>query len=117
MRVFWFICGVLSLGLGILGIPLPGLPTVPLLLLAAFCFARSSDHAHNWLINHPRLGPPIADWNRNGAIRKPAKIAASVCICASFLISLLLGLPAYALVLQAITLCCVALFIWTRPHA
>jgi uncharacterized membrane protein YbaN (DUF454 family) len=117
MRPIWFIGGALSLILGILGIPLPGLPTVPFLLLAAFCFAKSSDRAHSWLVNHPRLGPPIADWNKNGAIRRPAKIAASICIAASFLISVFLGVPAKALILQAIVLCCVSTFIWTRPNA
>lgn len=116
MRPVWFMCGGLSLIIGIIGIPVPGLPTVPLLLLAAFCFARSSDRAHNWLVTHPKLGPPIADWNRSGAIRRPAKIAASVCIAASLLISILLGIPTKGLIIQAFVLCCVSVFIWTRPN-
>ncbi|WGI22060.1 YbaN family protein [Amylibacter sp. IMCC11727] len=117
MRVFWFIAGLLSLGLGILGIPLPLLPTVPLLLLAAFCFARSSERMHLWLTTHPKLGPPIADWNERGAIRKPAKIAATVAIAAAFLISVILAVPYQALIAQVIVLSCVMLFIWTRPHS
>ncbi len=117
MRPIWFIGGALSLILGIIGIPVPGLPTVPLLLLAAFCFARSSDRAHSWLVNHPKLGPPIADWQQNGAIRRPAKIAASVTIAASLLISILMGIPIKGLIAQAIVLCCVSVFIWTRPNA
>lgn len=117
MRLIWFVCGTLSLILGIIGIPVPGLPTVPLLLLAAFCFARSSDRAHDWLVNHPRLGPPIADWQKSGAIRRPAKIAASVTIAASLLISIFLGIPSKALMIQAAVLCCVTVFIWTRPNA
>lgn len=116
MRPVWFICGVFSVIVGVIGIVLPGLPTVPLLLLAAFCFARSSDRAHNWLITHPKLGPPIEEWNKNGAIHRSAKIAATICIAAGFLISLFLGVPLWALTLQALTLCCVALFIWTRPN-
>ena len=117
MRVMWFVFGLLSLALGILGIPLPLLPTVPLLLLAAFCFARSSERMHIWLTTHPKLGPPIADWNENGAIRQPAKIAATVAIAAAFGISLLLSVPLKALIAQVAVLTCVMVFIWTRPTA
>ena len=110
------IAGLLSVGIGVIGIFVPLLPTVPLLLLAAFCFARSSDRLHDWLMNHPRLGPPIEDWNSTGAIRMPAKIAASVAIGLGFAISLALGVAPWALALQACVLACVALFIWTRPN-
>ena len=116
MRAIWFIGGVIALGLALIGIPVPGLPTVPFLLLAAFCFARSSDRVHEWLITHPRLGPPISDWQSSGAIRPPAKVAATLAIAASFGISLWLALPLLGLIAQAAVLLCVLLFIWTRPN-
>ncbi|MAD94630.1 MAG: hypothetical protein CML33_03945 [Rhodobacteraceae bacterium] len=115
MRPIWFICGVLSLIIGVIGIPVPGLPTVPFLLLATFCFARSSARAHSWLVNHHKLGPPIVAWQKNGSIRRPAKIAASVTIVASFLISILISLPMGGLIIQALALSCVSIFIWSRP--
>ncbi|MEM7440144.1 MAG: YbaN family protein [Pseudomonadota bacterium] len=117
MKILWFLAGSLALGLGLLGIPLPGLPTVPFLILAAFCFARSSDRVHAWLVNHPKLGPPIKDWQERGAISRQAKIYASMAIAASFGISLWMGLPTWGLVAQAIVLACVSTFIWTRPSA
>lgn len=116
MRFLWVIFGFAALGLGLVGIALPLLPTVPFLLLAAFFFARSSERLHNWLITHPRLGPPIEDWNMHGAIRRPAKILASASILAAFVISILAGVRPIILAVQAITLCAVALFIWTRPE-
>ena len=116
MRSFWFIGGSLALVLGVLGIFLPLLPTVPFLLLAAFCFSKSSETVHNWLINHKTLGPPIADWQEHGAIRKPAKIMASACIAAGLLISVTLQLEPWVLGLQAIVMSAVAVFIWTRPN-
>lgn len=117
MRFLWVICGLIALGLGIVGIALPLLPTVPFLLLAAFFFARSSERLHNWLITHPRLGPPIEDWNNHGAIRRPAKYLASASIVAAFLLALAMGVRPMILGIQAITLVAVALFIWTRPEA
>ncbi|MGB0901076.1 YbaN family protein, partial [Halocynthiibacter sp.] len=68
MRTLWLIGGLLSFILGLIGAFLPLLPTVPLMLLATFCFSKSSERLHNWLINHPRFGPAIADWNDHGSI-------------------------------------------------
>ena len=117
MRALWFISGWICVGIGAIGIVTPILPTVPLLLLAAICFAKSSDAAHQWLLSHRVFGPPILDWQQNGAIRRSAKITASICIAAAFGISLALGIVWWALVLQALILICVAIFIWSRPEA
>jgi uncharacterized membrane protein YbaN (DUF454 family) len=115
MKSIWFICGCITVALALIGIVLPLLPTVPFLLLAAFCFARSSQRAHDWLLNHPKLGPPILDWQKSGAIRLSAKKMATICVIAAFGISVLLGLRWHILLIQAVTLSCVMLFIWTRP--
>jgi len=117
MRVIWAALGLLSLGIGIVGIILPLVPTVPLLLLAAFFFARSSERLHSWLLGHPQLGPPIEQWQSRGAISRSAKRIATVSIVLIFLISLILGLRPLILTVQGLTLTCVLIFIWTRPSA
>lgn len=116
MKIFWAVFGLLSLGLGMIGVFMPLLPTVPFLLLAAFCFARSSKKLHYWLMNHPTLGPPIQQWQQNGAINKRAKHLATLSISIVFMISLLIGLRWEILVIQAVTLCLVMVFIWSRPN-
>jgi len=73
MRFIYFILGWLSLGAGLLGIVLPLLPTTPFLLLAAFCFQRSSERVHRWLLQQPTLGPIIRDWNQHQVIRPRVK--------------------------------------------
>ncbi|MCW9043166.1 MAG: YbaN family protein [Pseudopelagicola sp.] len=115
MRYLWAALGILCLILGVVGIVLPLLPTVPFLILAAFLFARSSERLHHWLLSHPRLGPPIEDWQSRGAINPSAKRLATVSIIAVFVVSLVLGLPPLILGIQAATLGCVLIFIWTRP--
>ena len=115
LRILWTVAGGLALLLGLVGIVLPLLPTTPLLLLAAFCFARSSPRLEMWLIEHPRLGPPIRDWRAEGAISARGKGAALVAISATFLLSLVLQLPVKVLLIQAATLGAVTLFIVTRP--
>ena len=49
-KVFFVALGCLSLALGVVGIVLPILPTVPFFLLTAFCFAKSSERLHSWFL-------------------------------------------------------------------
>ncbi|GAB5438709.1 YbaN family protein [Falsiruegeria mediterranea] len=116
MRVFWLVLGVLCVALAMIGVILPLLPTVPFLLLAAFCFARSSERLHDWLLSHQVFGPMIIDWNTSGAIRPAAKKAATLSVAAVFGLSLVLGLANHILIIQAVTLGAVMIFIWTRPN-
>lgn len=117
MRVLYAGLGFLALGLALIGVVLPLLPTVPFLLLATYCFANSSERLHGWLISHPTFGPMILDWNERGAIRPAAKKAATVSIAAVFLLSLILQAPSHVLAIQAVVLTAVLTFIWTRPNS
>jgi uncharacterized membrane protein YbaN (DUF454 family) len=117
MRVVWLIFGLIVLGLGCLGVVLPLLPTVPFILLAAFCFAKSSNRLHNWLLTHRLFGKMIQDWRQSGAISTSAKKMATLSIALVFAISVITGVKPLILTIQAAVLSCVLLFIWTRPAA
>ncbi len=116
MQYLWAGLGLICVALAFIGVALPLLPTVPFLLLAAFFFARSSSRLHDWLITHRAFGPLILDWQNSGAIRPTAKKAASLSVAAVFGLSILISVPSYVLIIQAITLGGVMIFIWTRPN-
>lgn len=69
--------------MGMIGIIVPGLPTTPFLLLALYCFARSSPRLHDWLLNHKQFGPILREWQENRTIPKRAKFTGLAMIGAS----------------------------------
>ncbi|MDH5657323.1 MAG: YbaN family protein [Spirochaetia bacterium] len=71
LKIIYFILGSISLGLGILGIVLPGLPTTPFLLLSAALYVKSSNRLYQWLLNHKIFGKIIREYRENKTI--PAK--------------------------------------------
>lgn len=73
VRVVLTLVGVMAVILGFVGIFLPLVPTVPLLLLAAACFARSSDRLHRLLLDHRRFGPIIRDYTAGAGLPPRAK--------------------------------------------
>ena len=80
LRRFLFVAaGLLCVGLAYLGAILPGLPTTPWVLLASYCFARSSPRLERWLKRSPIFGRLLHDWETHRGIRRPVKIVA-VCL-------------------------------------
>lgn len=67
------ITGSMSLGLGVLGIFLPLLPTTVFLLIAAACYARSSDRLYEWLLSHKWFGSYIRNWREHKALTRRTK--------------------------------------------
>ncbi|WP_108788249.1 DUF454 family protein [Erythrobacter sp. Alg231-14] len=76
MRRLYLAAGLLCVGLGAVGAVLPLLPTVPFLLLAAFCFARSNPDWERAILEHPTWGPQVLNWRERRAISRRAKVAA-----------------------------------------
>lgn len=114
-RPMWIVLGLLALGLGALGAVLPLLPTTPFILLAAFCFARSSPRLHDWLLSHRIFGPLIVNWEREGAISRRAKMTAVSMMVITPVITILFGAPLWALLAQIAVLAGAATFVLTRP--
>jgi uncharacterized protein len=115
-RIVYLLIGCLFVGLGFIGAFLPLLPTVPFLLLALWCFARSSQRFHDWLYHHPRFGPPLREWDQHGVIPVRAKILSTAMMAVSMAIMLAVtDLSAWAYGGIAAVLICVSLYILSRP--
>jgi len=68
--------GFFLVGLAVLGIVLPLLPTTPLLILAAACFANVSERWHQWLMDHRLFGPILKNWHEHRCMPLRAKMLA-----------------------------------------
>ena len=103
-----------SVGLGLLGVLLPGLPTVPFLLLGAWAASRGSRRIHDWLHEHPRFGPALREWREQRAVSTRSKIVAVTLLGTSWVILYIRGAGALLLPLTLL-FSGVALFLLTRP--
>ncbi len=93
MRYVLLACGWVFLGLGVIGLFLPVLPTTPFVLLAAACFFRSSERIHSWLVSHPRFGPQITDYLEGKGLRRNTKVVALLTLWISVTASVVLFIP------------------------
>lgn len=114
-KYFFIFLGLFFLGLGIVGIVVPLLPTTPFLILAAICFNQGSPRFHTWLLNHKLFGPPIIDWQKRRAIRIPYKIMATTMMSISVVfIFLNERIPSVGKISFLIFILSMNVYIWTR---
>jgi len=115
-RVFLVILGTLCVIAGVIGIFLPILPTTPFMLLAAWCYARSSSRFYNWIMNNRVFGPIIREWRLYRSIPRRAKLSAMIIMPLTFGISIVFFVPIFWVQVALMCLCLGMLyFIWRIP--
>ena len=104
-------------GLGIVGMFLPVMPTTIFFIIALWAFSKSSVRAHQWLYNHPRFGRQLQAWHQHKVIPLKAKVLAVSMITASFLFVTIYVAESWLVpVILGLVLGSVVLYIVTRPH-
>lgn len=107
--------GMFFTGMGIIGMFVPVWPTTIFLILAVCCFKRGSERLERWLLEHPRFGPTLMDWQETGGMRMRTKWYALVALWISLgASSFFMKRPATVIILAVVAVA-VSAYIWTRP--
>lgn len=114
--LFWRTLALVSFALGIIGIPLPVLPTVPFMLLSAWAAGKGWPALEHYLLSHATLGPPIVAWRQHGIVPRRAKYLASAMMLLSTVLLLLSQAPLVLKLLLPCFLTAVAIWLWRRPE-
>lgn len=117
LRPIYFVLGVLMVILGLIGIFVPLMPTTSFLILAAWCFARSSRRAEAWILNHPKFGPPIRAWRQDRAIARRYKIMSVAGMAIGLVLFMVSAQPAWwVATLVGLALLALSIYVATRAE-
>ena len=116
LRWAWWLLAWSSLALGIVGVVVPGLPTVPCVLLSAYAAARGAARLHAWLLAPRRFGPMIRDWQAHGAVSRRAKWLATTMMAVAALLMFLTAPRGWMAATGTAIMATVALWLWRRPE-
>jgi len=114
--VLWRTLALASVALGMVGVFVPGLPTVPFLLVAAWAGSRGWPALELWLLEHPRYGEDIRRWRERGAVPRRAKWTASLMMVASAGLIAISPVPRWLQFTIPAVMAAVAVWLWRRPE-
>lgn len=118
MRIFlWRTLALAALMLALVGVVVPGLPTTPFLLVAAWSGFRAWPALERRLLDHPHAGPVIVDWRERGAVPRAGKWAAVLMMGTSLAIMFAMGVAPVPLSLAALVMLALGSWLWSRPDA
>lgn len=121
LRWAWWLLAYASLGVGIIGIFLPLLPTTVFVLIAAYAASRGSRRLHDYLLRHAVFGPMILQWQQDGAVSRASKWTASftMLLCAVVILLVMHWAGDHQWWMSALPIACMAVvltWLWLRPE-
>jgi uncharacterized membrane protein YbaN (DUF454 family) len=114
--VLWRAVAVVAMALGLLGVVLPVMPTVPFLIVAAWAASKGWPAFEIWLLNHRLFGPPIVQWRERGAVPRRAKWLSTVMMaCSGIGMQFFPAIPLWLRIAVPLVMLAVAVWLWMRP--
>ena len=98
-----------------IGVVTPGIPYSPFVVAAAFCFARSSERAHRWIMTHKIFGPFLTNWSEKRVFPQKMKYLMIAMMSLSLTLMMLGTVPLRGVVYTGIFMLCVAIWAWRYP--
>lgn len=115
--VLWRAVAVVAMALGLLGVVLPVMPTVPFLIVAAWAASKGWPAFEIWLLNHRLFGPPIVQWRERGAVPRRAKWLSTVMMaCSGIGMQFFPAIPLWLRIAVPLAMLAVAVWLWMRPE-
>ena len=115
-RVIYVLLALVFLGIGLVGVLLPGLPTTPFLLLMSYFLIQSWPWLHDRVVSMPLVGRPIREWRENRGVRKPIKVFASLMVLGVVTVTLLSSSIGWPIKAATVGLAgCGLIVVWRLP--
>lgn len=105
MKYIWLVAGCLFLGFGLVGVVLPVLPTTPFILVALFCFAKSSERMHRWLLSTKLYQKHVKKFNETRTMTLKEKITILAVASVMLLVGFYFSKNPYARILIILVMC------------
>ena len=100
-----------------IGVITPGIPYSPFVVAAAFCFARSSDRAHRWIMNHKIFGPFLTNWSTKRVFPQRMKYLMIAMMSLSLVLMTVSGVKLMGIISTGIFMAIVATWAWRYPSS
>ena len=115
--IIWRSVAITFVLLGLVGLALPVMPTVPFLLVAAWAGGKGWPKLEAKLLAHPKYGPPIIEWRRYGVVRRNVKIVTTLMMSGGATIMMFLDtIPLWLKLTILAIMVTVATWLWLRPE-
>jgi len=114
--ILWRVAALAAFAIGVVGIAIPVLPTVPFLILSAWAASKGWPAFERRLLEHRFYGPHIRSWRERRAVPRLAKVWATLTMFCSAVLLQLLGLPDWLRIGAPLAMAVGAVWLWSRPE-